>query len=81
MLSFLAALRTVRVPSMVSFRHLEDDLDYSGSKARQAILAGGEAALPRNASRAPGAELTRRLQSWMNLHLDDYRQIATVLPG
>ena len=35
---------TVRVPSMVSFQHLQDDLDYSGSKARQAILAGGEAA-------------------------------------
>jgi hypothetical protein len=29
---------------MVSFQHLQDDLDHSGSKARQAILAGGEAA-------------------------------------
>jgi methyl-accepting chemotaxis protein len=32
------------VPSIMNVSQLKDDLDYSGSKARQAILAGGEPA-------------------------------------
>jgi methyl-accepting chemotaxis protein len=40
---------TSRIPSLQTLSQLKDDLDYSGSKTRQAILAGSDA------SRKPGA--------------------------
>ena len=46
------AIFTLHFPTVEACRRLQDDLDYSGSKARQAILAGGQQARLQKAENA-----------------------------